>query len=124
MILVNGIIDLCYVSRVVGENPTGEGRVGVMDRRRFLLNALLTSGALLAGDAARAEVLLAAAKQAPAKPAPKPAAPRYVVALDPGHGGKDPGAIGRRGTYEKEITFTVASDLARRLEATGRYKVL
>src|SRR5438270_6543975 len=37
--------------------------------------------------------------------------------------GKDPGAIGRRGTYEKEITIAVATDLARRLEATGRYKV-
>ena len=46
------------------------------------------------------------------------------MALDPGHGGKDPGTIGRRGTYEKEITIAVATDLARRLEATGRYKVL
>lgn len=36
-----------------------------------------------------------------------------VICIDPGHGGKDPGAIGKRGTYEK----TVVLDMARRLEA-------
>lgn len=35
-----------------------------------------------------------------------------VVCIDPGHGGKDPGAIGKRGTYEK----TVVLDIAQRLE--------
>lgn len=35
-----------------------------------------------------------------------------VVCIDPGHGGKDPGAIGKRGTYEK----TVVLDIAKRLE--------
>ena len=89
-----------------------------MDRRRFLINALATSGVLLAGEGA-----LAANKPQP-KPAAKPAQLRHIVALDPGHGGKDPGAIGMRGTYEKEITIAVATDLARRLEATGRYRVL
>jgi len=33
--------------------------------------------------------------------------PCYVV-VDPGHGGKDPGAIGRRGTKEKDITLKIA----------------
>src|SRR5579864_8812615 len=91
-----------------------------MDRRRFLINALATGGALLSADAA----LAATAKPQPAKPAARPPLARHVVALDPGHGGKDPGAIGKRGTYEKEITIAVATDLARRLEATGRYLVL
>lgn len=48
------------------------------------------------------------------KPAP-PAAPR-VVMLDPGHGGHDPGAIGGRGTWEKDITLDLALEMARALD--------
>jgi N-acetylmuramoyl-L-alanine amidase len=36
---------------------------------------------------------------------------RIVVAIDPGHGGEDPGAIGRRGTYEKNVTLAIARKL-------------
>jgi N-acetylmuramoyl-L-alanine amidase len=36
--------------------------------------------------------------------------------LDPGHGGEDPGAIGRGGTYEKKVTLQVAQRLKEKLE--------
>ncbi len=42
---------------------------------------------------------------------------RITVALDPGHGGEDPGAIGRRGTYEKDVVLSIARKLKRMLEA-------
>ncbi|MBV8738430.1 MAG: N-acetylmuramoyl-L-alanine amidase, partial [Alphaproteobacteria bacterium] len=50
---------------------------------------------------------------------------RYLpmVVIDPGHGGIDPGAIGVDGGYEKHITFPTAVDLARELQATGRFRV-
>jgi N-acetylmuramoyl-L-alanine amidase len=35
-----------------------------------------------------------------------------VIAVDAGHGGKDPGAIGRSGTHEKHITLAIARRLA------------
>jgi N-acetylmuramoyl-L-alanine amidase len=38
---------------------------------------------------------------------------RIVIAIDPGHGGEDPGAIGRRGTYEKNVTLAIARKLRR-----------
>lgn len=41
-----------------------------------------------------------------------------VVAIDAGHGGKDPGAVGTRRTYEKDVTLQIA----RRLEARLRKK--
>lgn len=50
-------------------------------------------------------------------PAPREAKPRIplrdvVVAVDAGHGGEDPGAIGKRGTREKEVTLAIARKLA------------
>jgi N-acetylmuramoyl-L-alanine amidase len=62
-------------------------------------------------------------------PAPnKPVAPKNepnvlverfaVVALDPGHGGEDPGAIGPNGTREKDVVLQIANRLRERINAT------
>jgi N-acetylmuramoyl-L-alanine amidase len=50
--------------------------------------------------------------------------PRPLVAIDPGHGGVDPGAIAVGGALEKEIVFGFAEHLRRRLEGSGRYRVV
>ena len=47
---------------------------------------------------------------------------KLTIAIDPGHGGIDPGAIGLSGIYEKNITLASAQQLKGKLEATGRYK--
>lgn len=47
-----------------------------------------------------------------------------VIVLDPGHGGKDPGAIGVNGAREKDIVLAVAKKLKALLEANGNYKVV
>jgi N-acetylmuramoyl-L-alanine amidase len=44
-----------------------------------------------------------------------PARDSWLVVIDPGHGGKDPGAIGVRGTREKDITLAIAKRLSKRL---------
>lgn len=49
---------------------------------------------------------------------------KKIIAIDPGHGGVDPGAIGVSGIYEKIITLAAAKQLKARLEGTGRYKVV
>jgi N-acetylmuramoyl-L-alanine amidase len=41
-----------------------------------------------------------------------------IIALDPGHGGEDPGAIGPAGTKEKDIVLSVALKLRERINAT------
>ena len=48
----------------------------------------------------------------------KPVVDRLVtITLDPGHGGEDPGAIGRGGSYEKHVTLAVAKRLKRKIDA-------
>ena len=41
-----------------------------------------------------------------------------IIALDPGHGGEDPGAIGPGGTREKDVVLQIAHRLRDRLNAT------
>ena len=48
----------------------------------------------------------------------KPIVDRLVtITLDPGHGGEDPGAVGKAGTYEKNVTLEVARRLKARIDA-------
>jgi N-acetylmuramoyl-L-alanine amidase len=59
------------------------------------------------------------AERAVEKPAEKPEIARLVtIVLDPGHGGEDPGAIGRGGSYEKNVTLSVAKRLKEKIDAT------
>jgi N-acetylmuramoyl-L-alanine amidase len=67
---------------------------------------------------------------APGKPATKPQPPAnnvvrmVTIALDPGHGGEDPGATGATGTHEKDIVLAVAKKLKARLEALPNTRVM
>ena len=47
-----------------------------------------------------------------------------TIVIDPGHGGKDPGAVGSNGTLEKDITLDVALQLKAHLDTLKNYKVL
>ncbi|HOI52151.1 MAG TPA: N-acetylmuramoyl-L-alanine amidase, partial [Azonexus sp.] len=40
-----------------------------------------------------------------------------TIMLDPGHGGEDPGAVGKRGTHEKAVTLAIARRLKARIDA-------
>ena len=47
-----------------------------------------------------------------------------TIIIDPGHGGKDPGSIGYRGTKEKDITLDVAKRLAKKIQKNLRVKTI
>ena len=77
--------------------------------------------------------LMALLESERAKPEPAPAtrdvaagrrdaARRITVAIDPGHGGEDPGAIGRRGTYEKHVALAISRKLKAILDGDATLK--
>lgn len=75
---------------------------------------------------------------APAAPMPRAAAPAsgaeaprqvagsrpIVIAIDPGHGGEDPGARGRSGVIEKEVSLRISRKLAKMINDTPGYKAV
>ncbi|MEO1372903.1 MAG: N-acetylmuramoyl-L-alanine amidase [Cyanobacteria bacterium J06635_10] len=73
---------------------------------------------------------VAGSKPVPPKPKPKPApsrpAPRgqVLVMVDPGHGGKDPGAIGIGGLREKDVILPISQKVVQILRKNGVNAVL
>src|SRR5690625_6706391 len=45
-----------------------------------------------------------------------------IIAVDAGHGGEDPGAIGPGGLFEKNVVLDISKRLVERLNATSGYK--
>ena len=87
--------------------------------------SLKQEGRALAGEARRGGLTLdlpEAIADVRVRPAKVPGRP--IVLIDPGHGGRDPGATGVSGsTLEKDLTLAMADELADLLEERGRVRV-
>ncbi len=86
-----------------------------LTRRRFLRLGLMAS-AIAVNWSLPTHLLAAEAKPPIPIPGRKPRPPRLLM-IDPGHGGRDPGAIGLSGTHEKDVTLDVARRMADNLSS-------
>ena len=82
--------------------------------------------ALLDADKAKPGTAVAEAPKAEGATAPprRDAARRIVIAIDPGHGGEDPGAVGPKGTYEKNVTLAISRRLRDAIGATPNLRAV
>jgi N-acetylmuramoyl-L-alanine amidase len=85
-------------------------------RRRLILRRLAGGGVFFCTILGKTDLYQAWASRAGPGVTP-------LVILDPGHGGRDPGATGVAGTLEKDVTLASALALKSALEAVGRYRV-
>jgi N-acetylmuramoyl-L-alanine amidase len=88
------------------------------------LMALLQSDRVDPGPAPAPRNDHAAPREPVATQARKSRERRITVAIDPGHGGEDPGAVGRRGTYEKTVVLAISRKLAKMLDADRNVRVM
>jgi N-acetylmuramoyl-L-alanine amidase len=99
------VIDLYPVNAV-------DPLMALLDRERADTPTPAPAGTAPRRDAARSEPSAGASHKAPSR--------RITVAIDPGHGGEDPGAVGRRGTYEKNVVLAIARKLKQNLDPDTR----
>jgi N-acetylmuramoyl-L-alanine amidase len=99
------VIDLYPVNAV-------DPLMALLDRERADVPAPAPAATTPRRDATKAERPAAASRKTPTR--------RITVAIDPGHGGEDPGAVGRRGTYEKNVVLAIARKLKQNLDPDMR----
>ncbi|MEA5124277.1 N-acetylmuramoyl-L-alanine amidase [Xanthomonas floridensis] len=107
------------------------GQAGGATAAAILNGASAPTGAAAAGMSAPAAAVASADDDAPPRPVLPSEASRVkmapgmrplIVAIDPGHGGQDPGAMGPTGKREKDVTLAVGRELARQINATPGMK--
>jgi N-acetylmuramoyl-L-alanine amidase len=120
------VVDFATASRTEFLNERAKVR-GKLNLENISGSAINTSKAAPPPDAGKSEKVASAAVVPDRKPPATP--PAYLtrkplIVIDPGHGGRDPGAINKsHGIKEKNITLSVSKELKKQLEATGRYQV-
>ena len=95
---------------------------------RLVIDLVKTGNKEFADQVAKDRAAKRSAKKAAPAPTPFTPKPRKqanskpVIVLDAGHGGVDPGALGRQ-AREKSVTLNFTRELAKQLRKTGKYKV-
>lgn len=102
-----------------GRQPGGTLRL-VLELSQDIAHKVRVDGRQLIVELGQVAALPPAPEQSQpvrAEHAPADAGRDIIVAIDPGHGGPDPGAIGRQGTKEKDVVLAISRALAKLIDA-------
>jgi N-acetylmuramoyl-L-alanine amidase len=100
----------------VGRRPSGELRIVFDLSRQIRAKSYLAEPNKHSGYRLVIELNGAAAAETPVKVEhARPDARNLIIAIDAGHGGEDPGAIGKYGTQEKDVVLAIARAVALRV---------
>ncbi len=86
--------------------------------------ALDDAGKAVAPNASASASATTPIEAARLEPKPGKVARMVTIALDPGHGGEDPGAIGKGGSREKDIVLAIAKRLKAKIEELPNMRVM
>jgi N-acetylmuramoyl-L-alanine amidase len=102
----------------LARRPSGELRIVLDLSRPIQAKSFLTTPNAHYGYRLVIDLGSAARSDKPIKVAHAPADARdLIIAVDAGHGGEDPGAIGQNGTREKDVVLAIARELALKISA-------
>ncbi|AVI63051.1 N-acetylmuramoyl-L-alanine amidase [Halomonas sp. GFAJ-1] len=115
------VVDLEYPGESAVENPIDPIEAMIRDQEIMAQRANVQADAQVPVSQAAP-----AAEQRPAEVQPAQAHPQrdIIIAIDPGHGGEDPGAIGPAGTREKDVVLEISRRLAAEINSATGFKAV
>ncbi len=114
---VNAVEPGAFRTTVNGQAVIQAGRFREQSRANQLQGRLQDAG--LNASIVQTTETVASPSPSPNIPRPSAGQGEILVMIDPGHGGRDPGAVGRSGLLEKEINMSISRRLQRTLEQRG-----
>ena len=112
----DGVVDYRYVVDLAARPGEAAPAAAAAPAARTLSSEALPAGALRPAIAKDADLPVFGGP-------PRAVHARKIIVIDPGHGGRDSGALGAD-SFEKNVTLATALALKARLESTGRYQVV
>ena len=116
---VRAIESGAFRTQVSGQSVIQAGRFQERDRAEQLQQRLAAARLPARIVESAAPVAIVPSPTVPTPVVPRPRQGQLTVVIDPGHGGRDPGAVGIGGLREKDINIAVARRMQQNLQAAG-----